>query len=943
LDGCLDEETVLACVEGRLAGPAHTALLSHSDSCPRCHALLVEAARSLVPVDQKWAGRYRLSEPLGQGAMGEVFAAEDDQLRRRVAIKLLRGGLPEDSAGAARLQVEAQALARVAHPNVVHVYETGVVDDRLFIAMELVQGGTLGKWLAQKQRPAREIVNAFIAVGRGLEAVHAAGLVHRDLKPDNVLMGSDGRPRISDFGLARVVAQEEAQPFLDAPLGAPSLTRTGALLGTPAFMSPEQLRGEPASSASDQFSFCVALYHALLGEWPFAGSTVRERLAAIETSRPKPRHLPRALRLAILRGLENHPAARHPSMGALLSALERTQRPRWRLVAVAAAAVAAIPLAFLALRPPACRPDLSGVWDANRRAAVDAAFRRTGLSYAAEALRPVEDALDRYTSQWARHYRDACLLQPEVRALELRCLDRRRQEVDALVRLYTAADAGVIKSASEAAWSLSSLDECADPAALARRPKPRDVKAHARVENRLTELRTLGDGGRYAPGLAEAPALVAEAQKLGDRALEADGELLLGDLRIRTAEFDKAEAHLNSAALAAEAAGDDRLRATALTRLVSLVGARLRRLAEGQELARRADALVERLAGEPRVKAELLYGEGLLAGSQGDYAAEEKRFRDGLAVLKQAEPAPVLEANLDHSLALALFDLDRLPEALDAVLAGMRLRLAIYGREHPVVASSHYLAAAILSALDRPREARPEAEKALAIHQAFVGAQHPDVASTLEVLGNIDEALGDFTSAEDDYRRALAGMEKAFGPDSPNLCNALDGLSSVLQQRRRFDEAERAAQRALQIREKKLGPNHPELMSPLARLCNLFLAKGDALTALRYAERELEIARTESGGEGTPAALTNVGYASFRAGQPQRAEPLLSRAVELLTPRGDGSVDLAEARFDLAQVLWPRDHARALTLAQQAQRAYASGKRPEAAEVQKWLASRNDR
>ncbi len=957
MSGCLDDETIVGCVEGLLSAATHAEALAHIDGCERCHALLVAATRALVPAgdDGLIAGRYRLRERLGAGAMGEVFAAEDQQLRRRIAIKLLRAEHSSDSASGARLQAEAQALARVQHPNVVHVYETGVVDDRLFVAMELVEGGTLSTWLAKPARSPREIAATFAAVGRGLGAVHAAGLVHRDFKPDNVLMGEDGRPRITDFGLARF-ADEEMPPILDGPVDAPLVTQTGAILGTPAFMSPEQLRAEPASSASDQFSFCVALYRALYGAWPFGGRTVHERLDAIVRTRPKPlsrRGLPRALRQAVLRGLLPTPAARHPSMSALVTAIERALKSplrRYAMVATVAliSVVALVTHRLGTMRQAACanaQLRLNGVWDADRRSSVSAAFARTGLSYAAAVLHAVDEALDRYSARWGRVYTDVCLVQdrqPQVAAVELRCLDRRRGELDALVRLLTSADPTVIKSASDAADKLSSLEECNDPSALAARlPRHRDpatTKQIEALEGRLDEFRMTTAAGRYAPALAGVPQLLAAAQKLGDRLLEAEIELELGGLYQRNGDFAKSEQQLNAAALAAEAAGDDRLRADVLARLVSLVGARMHRFADAQVLARRAGAVVERLAGEPRAKAELFYNEGLLAGAEGNYAVEEQQFRQGLALLHQAEPAPAFEANLTHFLGMALYDLDRQPEALELVRAGLRLRTTIYGPMHPEVAFSHSAMAVVLVELGRPQEAKLEAEQALVILETFLGAEHPDVANTLEVLGDINAALGDNAAAEQDYRRELAIDEKTFGPNSANVCNALVGLGQALRRRQRYDEAQGLLERALAIREKALGADHPELGSPLSELAVLFEAKGDFATALRYAERDLAITRTVGLPYPEAQAEVHVGYALFRLGRVERGEAALKRAVEALSPRGEKDLDLAEARFYLAQAHWPRDHASAVDLAEQAERTYLDAKRiREQLAVHKWL------
>jgi serine/threonine protein kinase len=268
--------------------------------------------------------RYELIHPIGSGGMSVVWSARDVDLGREVAIKL---SPPELRAW---LLGEARAMARLHHPNVVGVYEVGETEGGLFIAMERIDGGTLSEWLSASARPWPDVVAVFIAAGRGLAEAHRAGLVHRDFKPDNVLVGADGVARLSDFGLA--VAASETAP-VEPPATGPhrALTEEGTLVGTPAYMSPEQLLGQQLTARSDQFSFCLALYEALHGAMPFdvaAGETVAGFLlaASVDGGGAPPAFnltLPYPLHRAVLRGLACEPAERWPSMDALLAELER--------------------------------------------------------------------------------------------------------------------------------------------------------------------------------------------------------------------------------------------------------------------------------------------------------------------------------------------------------------------------------------------------------------------------------------------------------------------------------------------------------------------------------------------------------------------------------------------------------------------------------------------
>lgn len=302
-------------------------------------------------------GRFELQRELGVGGMGAVYAAHDPRLERVVALKVLqRAGGSGDAER--RLLREAQAMARLRHPNVVQVYEAGSHGGQVHIAMEMIEGGTLGDWMGGRARPWSEVRDIMLAAGRGLAAAHAAGLIHRDFKPGNVLMDIHGQPRVSDFGLARGAAEEGDLPDeaeQTAEFGADrllevALTRTGAILGTPAYMSAEQFRGEPATPRSDQFAFCVVVWEALCGQRPYVGETMGGLLTAVESgsiTATRGVHLPRRLRRVLARGLSPQPGDRYPSMVALLADLEqiptgrRGARPRLVAASLMAASLAA--------------------------------------------------------------------------------------------------------------------------------------------------------------------------------------------------------------------------------------------------------------------------------------------------------------------------------------------------------------------------------------------------------------------------------------------------------------------------------------------------------------------------------------------------------------------------------------------------------------------------
>jgi serine/threonine protein kinase len=335
-DHCLTPDEAVDHVAGRSDAARAARIEEHIDRCPSCRRYLSELARVTPPPGASTAGadadgrvgRYVVRHPIGEGGMGVVYAAHDPDLGREVALKLLH-----PTVAAERLIREAQALARLSHPNVVTVYEVGEDRGRVFLAMERVRGITLRAWLAEP-RPWRAIVAAFLEAGRGLEAAHQAGLVHRDFKPANVLRGDDGRVRVVDFGLALPLATG-AGAGAAAPL---RCTQTGARLGTPAYMAPEQHRGDQATARSDQYAFAVALWEALHGEHPFGGESWDELAdrAGAGRLRPPRRRLPAPLQRGLERALRADAAERFPTITDLLALLEASRAPRrlWAMAVV---------------------------------------------------------------------------------------------------------------------------------------------------------------------------------------------------------------------------------------------------------------------------------------------------------------------------------------------------------------------------------------------------------------------------------------------------------------------------------------------------------------------------------------------------------------------------------------------------------------------------------
>ena len=884
---CLNEETIVAFIDARLAPTGIAHVEEHMSSCASCRELLSLAIAAVPPPANKppestaadWFApaplgganlargtsfsRYTVLGPLGRGAMGEVYAAYDPELDRKVALKILHArGDASDGRGRGRLLREAKAIAKLRHPNVVVVHDAGTVGDRVFLAMEYVDGQTVGTWLASKPRGRQEILDVFIAAGLGLGAAHAAGLAHRDFKPQNVMVGTDGVVRVMDFGLAREIdASESAPADAEVPPAAARelperaagaelpLTRTGELVGTPLYMAPEQFKTQRADARSDQFSFCVALYQALYDAHPFGGGKLAELIAAVTAGRVLPAP-PKStvspwLRRVLLRGLSVDPAARWESMPALTAALARDPvRQRWRWLGAAAVAAALVAAFALARAPRAREPlcqggpvRLAGVWelaagtklDATRRAATRTAFVNTGLANAADAWERAARVLDRYATGWLQMYADTCTAthvrgeqSAEVLDLRMACLDERLGRVKALTDVFLEPNGAVVENAVSAAGALPALDRCADIKLLrAVMPPPDDPKTRARAESLrrdLARVKALGDSGQCIAATAATRKLIADADALGYPPLLAES-LTISSRFYTCTEHDEAIRNCRRAVL---------------------IG---------------------------------------LETHHDEVVVEATMFLSSFEV--------------DGTGAIA--DARSWIDVAGAVMRGMN-------RPHPVLESWRLITLAVVFSRE-----------------------------------------GDTEHALDTSKQALALIEKTQGPDHPDYAIALGQVGNVLSDGKRYGEALAYFQRAAGIAAKVNGPLHPTVGASTvnaAEALNVLHRFGEADVA---AEEALRIFRHAGAPHTFQAfALTEQGEALLGQGRSQEAIARLEEALRLIAP-GE-SVYLQPARFALARALWnaPAQRPRALALAHEAMLGYQRlpYKRQEATEVDAWLRAR---
>ncbi|NMO17464.1 tetratricopeptide repeat protein [Pyxidicoccus fallax] len=883
---CPDDERLVAFADGTLPAGERGEVERHLRDCAECLeavALLADrgAPSRTVPPSGAEApvadapllargtalGRYVLLEPLGSGGMGVVYAAYDPELHRRVALKLMHPSRGGPSAEArARLQREAQALARLSHPNVVPVFDVGTWREQVFVAMEWVDGGTLSAWLAERPRTWREVVRVVCDAGRGLAAAHAAGLVHRDVKPDNIMVGRDGRARITDFGLARAQGGEDTGRPREA-LGGSSLdvplTHSGALLGTPVYMAPEQLEGRRTDAHSDQFSLCVAAYEALHGERPFTGTGVAELCEAMKESRIRPpppgRVVPAPVRRALSRGLSPSPDARFPSVEALVAELERDparQRRRWLAAGAAVLAMAAAPVGareLLRARAEACvgAARLDGAWDGARREAVRRAFANSGLPAADTVARAVEGALDAYAARWTEARREACVAthversQPErMLALRLACLDRAREDLRALAEVFTSVDAQVVERAPRASHSLPDLAACADWSALASGAPPVSPEQQptlTRLQARLAEARALMAAGRYAAGVERARAVTREAREAGLLQAEAEAWLQTGLLEERLGEFTQAEGSLHEAALLAERAGDSQTLARARTGLVGVVGSRLERYDDGQRLARYAEVAVERAGGGLGLKGPFNNTLAMMEYRSGRYPKAREHF----ALAAQALEAQGRSAEQELTLVLSnLGAAQSYSGDYAGAMATLQRALALHQRaEVPnfaLQAATWTNLGVVYDRLGREDDSCAATEQALALIQRALPPDHPEVANALHNTVGCSESKGDWEGVASRFQQAIDIVERTQGPDNQNIGIFEHSWGETLLEAGRDAEALPHLRRAYTVLSKSLGDTSPMTALALLGLGQVALGRGEHAEAARLLETAMK-------------------------------------------------------------------------------------------------------
>ena len=774
---------------------AHSTVHPHDDQETRIVSIPPsDADAAPSPADALPEGthidRYVILELIGSGGMGMVYAAYDPDLDRRVALKLLRTDrliAQNVSRGQGRLRMlrEARALAKLNHPNVIALYGAGTYGDDVYLAMEMANGKTLQQWLEKRPHAVQRILHVFVQAGRGLAAAHGAGLIHRDFKPSNVLVGADGRVRVVDFGLARParagecdetdrtpkarssVPASRARPAVP-PVDDSTLTEAGSIIGTPAYMAPEIRGGAAVDHRSDQFSFCVALYEALYGHRPFLGEgpedVTQPRLAGAPAAQPTAdrRQVSGRLHRVVMRGLSVRPEDRWPSMDVLLHELVRDPeavRRRWLAIGAVFALGVATTIAVSAIGHDAklCSGGqklADAAWSPARQDNLKRHLERVAPPYAAASWPRVHAIIDRYMRDWVAMHEDACrathVRHEQSEALldrRMACLDSRLRAVRAFGRVLEKADAKVWEHAIQAAQSLPQVDDCghlADMQSKMPLPTAQQAPAVERLRERMADAAALrqADKLRAAASLAR-PALV-EARTIGYAPMVAEVQYLLGDLAAATGEFGAAVDLLMESALTAEAHHHDELVARAQIRLVRVVGYDLGRFDEGMQWERHAQAALKRLEESDDLAADLHDTVGSLHVRRGQWEAAQRHF-----------------------------------------VAGLKAREQAHGARHPSLAQHLDQLGAVASARKRFDDAIAYGRRALQLRTESLGPKHPQLVANLDQLASAEFGAGELAQAEAHWSRALEIVVANHGSDDAryqSLEAAIDRVRSIAPQ-----------------------------------------------------------------------------------------------------------------------------------------------------------------
>lgn len=849
---CPNEHELLALFEGLLPEGRAEEIEAHIEECSDCRKVVVELAyhtrseeigppeelvEAEVLASRSRLGRYVIRRQVGKGGMGAVYEAHDPRLDRTVAIKVLTLEHSESHGKAgpkARFLREARSMANLSHENVVTVYDVQELEGVCVIAMDFVDGCTLRDWVLGDKRSWQEIVDVFILAGRGLEAAHEAKIVHRDFKPENVLVAKSGEVKVTDFGLARQVPAVTLAPtqpeghkarFRHTPDCLGIVTSVGTVMGTPAYMAPEQWQGAGVDDKADQFSFCVALYEALTGRRPFPLTLSPEETVQSMKAIPRPlTKVPRRLQEILLRGISFNPDDRYPTLSNLLEELVHLRnRPRRRWRQVAAGATLALGGAILGTvfdQPPQCdvgAKRFAEVWSPASAEKIARKFLATEMPHNKEALALISQGLDSYGKLWANQYKEACEAthvrkERSLRVLDTRmaCLDIQLDQVRSLTEALHESKPSVVVQAPEAVSRLAKPEKC--NTSNVNNPShelPAEMEAGVKtLERALRDVEALYHTGQYQLAMERLALVLHEAQRLAHEPTLARGRLQRGRLHRALAHYSAASADLESAYTSMLKLGADAAAAEAATELSHIVGFYQGDIDRGFVWGKSALPLAQRGKGEQSLE----------------------------------------YANALHRYGTLLWRKNRLDESESYIKAAQDIRHSLFG--------------------DR----------------------HPDVAASVGMLGLIADSRRDYSSALRLHKEALDLSIAVLGPGHPDVVRYRNNLGMVLRRLENYEDAKNQYQAGLTTARAYYGDEHYSVIALLVNLGTTQFHTGDA-ESVRSHELALKISRKLLGEADTLTAdcYNALGYTLLYHGSEERAEMLLKKAIAIYETFGASS------------------------------------------------------
>ncbi len=856
-------------------------------------------SRGLFQEDSRPArlGRFVVVDRLGSGAMGTVLRAYDPQLDRSVALKILRTEAGTRDRGArTRLEREARALAKLNHPNVVSVHEVGTTQGQMFVAMEMVEGDDLAAWLAQRPEPSgrfSEALELLFQAGRGLSAAHRAGVVHRDFKPANVLIGDDGRVRVADFGLARVGASTEVLESRDAEATdceSASVTQTGAVVGTPAYMAPEQRDGRPADALADQYSFCVAAWEALFG--------VRPGPKAELVVPPGAGSRARSVAATLKRGLASDRTARFEDMATLVDALAKNPVQRRRRLAVGALGMMGIAAVFAGYgveRSSRCDDVIEpadALWTTAQREELEQGFRSVQWPGAGQSWERFARDADAYVEEWKRSMQASCraaridrTLDRETYEARSACFEDRLARFAGVLDVYSETTRDLVVSPFSLSRAVGPLEVCVD------RPQPV-------AEGSRPLMKALGRGlgvlraGRIAEGAEILEEVLKQAQAQELPLVEMQALAAIGETQDRLQGPEHAVTTREQAYWMALEHGDDALAAQVASSLAFGL-ASTRDLDAAERWLKPATVLGTRARLGPDEQSEVEGSKARVAYARGDLDNAQAHFEEShrLAVAAWGPDHPQTVAS-EQNLAQVLIGQREFDDAIELIEHSLRVRLEHFGRWHPDVARAYSTLGVALGMSLRHTEATEQFERVVEILTETYGREHREVASALTSLGQATQALGDEATAARYYKEAVDIFAKVTSPNDTQALTARMNLGRSLISNGRCTEAlpllttvaDSLAERS--AKDPRLG-----IARWMLGACQVRLSQpGAAAEPLQAALEAFKGRPNEEGG-----ILIAIARMHRSAGELQLGREAVVRAIGLLRAEGADPIVRAEA------------------------------------------------